>query len=142
MSKYAVNFEAMHWDSKMHTAQAEIADLHKEIDQLRQMMRHLENTIGTVMQQTMIEDRFINWFDGMFKDTLHDQVKDICEEVVDESFIHERTDFDYIEEKVCDNFDTSSIVHNVKQELKDWVSDEIDEKIDTAIDNLEVQLVR
>ena len=136
------NFEAMHWESKMHTAQAEIADLHKEIDQLRQMMRHLENTIGTVMQQTMIEDRFINWFDGMFKDTLHDQVKDICEDVVDESFIHERTDFDYIEEKVCDNFDTSSIVHNVKQELKDWVSDEIDEKIDTAIDNIEVQLVR
>ena len=136
------NFEAMHWDSKMHTAQAEIADLHKEIDQLRQMMRHLENTIGTVMQQTMVEDRFINWFDVMFKDTLHDQVKDICEEVVDESFIHERTGFDYIEERVCDNFDTSSIVHNVKQELKDWLSDEIDEKIDTAIDNIEVQLVR
>ena len=138
----SVNFEAMAWDSKMHTAQAEIADLHKEIAQLRQMMRHLENTIGTVMQQTMIEDRFINWFDVMFKDTLHDQVKDICEEVVDESFIHERTDFDHIEERVCDNFDTSSITHNVKNDIKDWVVETIDEKIDEAIDNLEVQLVR
>ena len=142
MNKYDVNFEAMHWDSKMHTAQAEIADLHKEIDQLRQMMRHLENTIGAVMQKTMIEDRFINWFDGMFKDTLHDQVKEICEDVVDDGFIHDRTDFDYIEERVRDSLDTNEIVNEVKHAVKDWISDEITERVDEAIDNIEVQLVR
>jgi cell division protein FtsB len=146
----SVDFEAMHWDSKMHTAQLEIQDLHREIASLKDQInnlrnaeiKHLHDAVQTVLQMTFVDEKFDAWFKLNFEDSVLDMVGQAVTDKVDEQFINDLTDFDYIEERVLNALDTSSIADDVERELKDKLNDMIDEKLDEALDNLEVQVVR
>jgi len=146
----SVDFEAMHWDSKMHTAQLEIQDLHREIASLKELInnlrnaeiKHLQETVQTTLQMTFVDAKFDAWFSSRFEDSMTDMMNTAIDDRVDEQFITDLTDFDYIEERVLNSLDTSSMVDAVENLIIDKISDMIDEKIEEALDNLEVQLVR
>ena len=119
-----------------------IAQLKLIISELRQEVEGLRSTVAQLTTIALGDEKFDKWFDDRFgtslTDLVEEQVRETIEDVVDDSYIEER--FDLGNYNVNDYIDTDDIARQVIE--SDTIQDKIEEIVNDAIDNIEVQLVR
>lgn len=119
-----------------------IAQLKLNIAALRQEIEGLRLTVSELTTIALGDEKFDKWFDTRFGDSLttlvEDQVRETIEDIVDDDYIEKRIDLGNY--NLNDYIDTDDIAREVIE--SDKIQDKIEEVVNDAIDNIEVQITR
>jgi len=122
--------------------EAEVIDLKGTIAAMRREVESLRVVVSELAALALGNDKFDKWFDDRFGDSLtnlvDEQVRETVENVVDDDYIERH--FDLSNYDLNDHIDVDAIARQVIESSE--IQDKMEEIVNDAIDNIEVQLVR